>query len=108
MLPRRRSQSTGQSESQRLWRLSGMGLELASHIVAGLLIGWLIDRWLDTSPIWLTVGMIAGLVVGMAEFIRSALKAVRQSSPRPARRSKSDTEEDSAGKMDEHIANPDE
>ena len=87
-----------------------MGLQLASHIVAGLLIGWLIDRWLDTSPIWLTVGMIAGLVIGMADFIRSALKAVRQSSPRPARRSKSDADEGSAEKKDEHTdsANPDE
>ena len=56
-----------------------MGVELASHIVAGVLLGMLLDYWLDTRPVLLIVGTIAGVVVGMAEFIRSALKAQKQS-----------------------------
>lgn len=55
-----------------------MGVELASHIVAGLLLGMLLDYWLNTGPVLLIAGTIAGVVVGMAEFIRTALKAQKQ------------------------------
>ena len=52
-------------------------MELASHIAAGVLLGWLIDRWTGMEPTWLVVGAIAGVVVGMVSFIRVALKANR-------------------------------
>ncbi len=55
-----------------------MGIELASHILAGLLIGWLLDKWLGTEPVWLIVGTITGVVVGMTDFIRAALKAQKR------------------------------
>lgn len=58
-----------------IWRLSGLGIELASHIFAGMLIGWLLDRWFKTEPTLLIIFSIAGLVVGMVDFIRSALRA---------------------------------
>ena len=61
-----------------LWRLSGMGFELLSHILAGLILGWLVDRWAGTAPLWLLIGAGMGLAVGMAQFIRSALKANRE------------------------------
>ena len=61
-----------------MWRLSGMGVELASHIVAGVLLGLLGDYIFNTKPVLLIVGTIAGVIVGLAEFIRSALKAQRQ------------------------------
>jgi F0F1-type ATP synthase assembly protein I len=54
-----------------------MGVELASHIAAGVLLGWLLDRWTGMEPTWLVVGAIAGVVAGMANFIRAALKASR-------------------------------
>jgi len=79
MIPwRSRSGSSREDKRNPLWRMSGMGIELASHIVAGLLIGWLLDYWLKTSPLWLVIGTVAGVVVGMVDFIRSALKAQRQ------------------------------
>ena len=60
-----------------IWRLSGLGIELASPLLAGMLIGWLLDKWFGTKPTLLIVFSIAGLVVGMVDFIRSALRAQR-------------------------------
>ena len=87
MIPRRPgSGSSGSDTGRQLWRLSGMGIELASHILAGVLLGWLLDKLFKTAPVWLVVGSITGLVVGMAEFIRSALKAQREAGEKHRRR----------------------
>jgi F0F1-type ATP synthase assembly protein I len=63
-----------------LWRLSGMGFELASYIVAGLLLGWGLDALFKTYPTILIIGVIAGTIVGMVEFIRSAIRAQQRAS----------------------------
>jgi len=47
---------------------------LFSAVVAGLIIGWLLDRWLGTKPWLLVTGIILGAVAGFYEFIRSAAK----------------------------------
>jgi F0F1-type ATP synthase assembly protein I len=60
-----------------------MGFELASHIVAGVLLGLLGDYIFKTRPVLLIVGTVAGVIVGLAEFMRSALKAQRQATRRP-------------------------
>lgn len=41
--------------------LLGMGLAAAVMFAAGVVIGWLLDRLLDTSPILVFVGLVAGL-----------------------------------------------
>jgi F0F1-type ATP synthase assembly protein I len=33
-------------------------------LMAGLLLGWLADHFLDTGPIFIVVGIVAGSVVG--------------------------------------------
>ena len=44
------------------------GLRIISYLISGLLfyggLGWLADRWLDTT-LWLPVGLIVGAVAGM-------------------------------------------
>jgi len=77
-----------------VWHLSGMGFELASHIVAGLLLGVLGDYIFKTRPTLLIVGTIAGVIVGLAEFIRSALKAQRQYTGKAPPRAEKDEEKD--------------
>ncbi|MCA9290574.1 MAG: AtpZ/AtpI family protein [Phycisphaerales bacterium] len=77
--------SAGREATRRLWRLSGMGLELASHVVAGLLIGWGIDHFAGTGRLWLIIGTVAGVVTGMASFIRGAM-AETHSAEQTARR----------------------
>lgn len=71
--------SRSDDESRRLWRLSGIGTELAAHVVAGVLLGLLFDLWRGTSPWGLLVGTVAGMAVGMTTFIRRALRLNRRS-----------------------------
>lgn len=58
--------------------MQGMGLalrvaaEFASGVLVGVGLGWLIDRWLGTSP-W---GMIVLLLLGFAAGVLNVLRAV--------------------------------
>jgi len=49
-------------------------LSLFASVVAGLLIGWLLDRWLGTRPWLLVTGMVLGSAAGFYEFIRASSK----------------------------------
>ena len=69
-------------KEENLWRLIGryssLGFVLPSAIVAGLVIGHLLDRWLKTS--WITlVGLLVGCVAGFTELIRTIIKASKDS-----------------------------
>ena len=52
-----------------------MGFELFSEILAGVLIGLGLDWLFGTSPVFLIIGSIAGVTVGMISFIRQASRA---------------------------------
>ena len=39
--------------------------ELVAGVVVGALIGWALDRWLDTSPLFLLVMFFLGAIAGM-------------------------------------------
>ena len=49
-----------------------MGMEFAAGIVGMGLLGWLIDRWLDSAPIGVLIGAGLGIVGGGYNFIRQA------------------------------------
>ncbi|MHB1534290.1 MAG: AtpZ/AtpI family protein [Acidimicrobiales bacterium] len=53
---------------------AGLGLLNALCLIVGLVLGWLVDRGLGTTPVFLFVGLIAGIVSGVlatrAEFKR--------------------------------------
>lgn len=57
------------------------------EIVAGILIGMFVDWLADTDRVFLIVGAIAGLVVGMTSFIRAAMKENRRLAREQKRRS---------------------
>ncbi len=61
-----------------LWRLSGIGFELAAAILGATLVGWLLDRWFGTSPMWTFIGAGIGIIGGGYNFIRSAMRMNRQ------------------------------
>jgi ATP synthase protein I len=46
-------------------------LSLFAAVVSGLLLGWLLDRWLGTKPWLLVAGVTLGSVAGFYEFIRA-------------------------------------
>ncbi len=68
--------------SSQLYRLSGMGIELAASVVGMTLVGWLLDRLLGTTP-WLIVSFaVLGIVGGTYNFIKSAVRENRSSQAR--------------------------
>ena len=61
-------------DQQETNRKSGLayaaGFSLFSAVVAGLIAGWLMDRWLGTRPWLLVTGIVLGAVAGFYQFIR--------------------------------------
>lgn len=47
-----------------------VGVELVSALAVSVLIGWLLDRWLHTSPILLAVFVLLGGAAGVANVYR--------------------------------------
>ena len=52
----------------------GAAISLFAAVVAGLIIGWLLDRWLGTRPWLLIAGLVLGAAAGFYEFIRATSK----------------------------------
>lgn len=50
------------------------GLAIFFSVLAFLGIGWLLDRWLETSPWLMVAGIILGSIIGFYEFIRIVSK----------------------------------
>jgi F0F1-type ATP synthase assembly protein I len=44
---------------------AGIGLMNAICLLGGLALGWLADRWAGTTPLFMLVGLVAGIVVGV-------------------------------------------
>ena len=63
-----------EQDEQQITRKSGIVyaavFSLAVSIVVFLLMGWLLDRWLKTSPWLLVAGIVIGTIVGFYQFVR--------------------------------------
>ncbi len=68
------------TQAKRLWRLSAMGFTFVSMIIAGGLIGcglsWVFGQ-AEHERTFIVAGAVIGIVVGMVDFIRDALKAIK-------------------------------
>jgi F0F1-type ATP synthase assembly protein I len=67
---------------ENLWRLIGrysnLAFVLPAAIIAGLVIGHLLDRRLGTS--WITLaGLFVGCIAGFAELIRGIIQSSKES-----------------------------
>jgi len=65
-------------KEENIWRLIGrysnLAFVLPAAIVAGLVIGHLLDRWLNTS--WITLaGLFGGCIAGFAALIRGIIQS---------------------------------
>lgn len=61
----------------RGWDLVGLGGLLAGAVVAGTVVGLLVDHAADSSPAFTLVGIFAGIVAGGVGFwvrVRAALR----------------------------------
>lgn len=67
-----------EDDQQEINRKSGLAyaaaFSLFAAVLGGLVIGWLLDRWLGTQPWLLLTGIILGSAAGLYEFIRSSSK----------------------------------
>ena len=77
-------------------RFAGMGFDLAAAVGGFTLIGYLADRYWQSSPRWTLVGAVLGLVGGMYIFLRSAMAAVKaQQEQSQKEQSQADSQDDS-------------
>jgi F0F1-type ATP synthase assembly protein I len=58
---------------------SGVGLQLAVTVLVGLGLGYLADRALHTSPWFLLVGLLLGILGGGYSVVRRLMKEIRRS-----------------------------
>ncbi len=68
------------SDEERGRRGSALGkaMRLSTELVAGVFvggfIGWLLDRWLGTLPLFLLVFLLLGIAAGLLNAVREARK----------------------------------
>ena len=72
----RRSDHPQARASQLVMRLL---TDLGAGLIAGVLLGWGIDRWLDTKPWGIIVGSVLGLAAGVRNVLRTADAVARHS-----------------------------
>ena len=67
-----------EEDKEEINRKSGLAyaaaFSLFAGVVSGLIGGWLLDRWLGTSPWLLVTGLVLGGAAGFYELIRSISK----------------------------------
>jgi F0F1-type ATP synthase assembly protein I len=59
-------------------RYAGMGLELAGAIIGFTLLGYWIDAKFNTAPAGAGIGAALGIIGGMYNFFRQALRLTRE------------------------------
>ncbi len=69
-------ESLSEEERQRRSSALGKAFRLSTELVAGVfvggLVGWLLDRWLGTLPLFLVVFLLLGIAAGFLNVIRAA------------------------------------
>jgi len=63
---------------RQIGRYSNLAFVLPAAIIAGLVIGHLLDRWLGKT--WITLaGLFVGCIAGFAELIRGIIQSSKDS-----------------------------
>lgn len=59
---------------KKFYLLGTVGVQLAVSIIIGFLMGLGLDRWLDTSPLFMLVFIFFGVAAGFLNVYRVAMK----------------------------------
>jgi len=70
-------------EMTGLGRAARLGTEFIAAILVGAVAGYLLDRWLNTSPWLLLVLLLVGFAAGVLNMVRAAGEMNRASPPPP-------------------------
>ena len=62
--------------------LAGLGMELAAAVIGATLLGFWIDRKLESEPWGVVIGALVGIVGGLYNFVRQASRAARSTRDR--------------------------
>ena len=68
------SEDDQQEVNRKTGQAYAAALSLFAAVAAGLILGWLLDRWLGTRPWLLVVGLVLGAAAGFYELIRATSK----------------------------------
>ncbi len=52
------------------------GISLFASVAGFTGIGWLVDKWLVTSPWFLVLGIVLGSAAGLYQFVRISSKTI--------------------------------
>ena len=67
-----------EDDQEEINRKSGLAyaaaFSLFAAVVGGLIVGWLLDRWLGTNPWLLVTGLVLGAAAGLYEFVKTSSK----------------------------------
>jgi len=67
-----------EDDQEEINRKSGLAyaaaFSLFAAVVGGLIVGWLLDRWLGTNPWLLVTGLVLGAAAGLYEFVKASSK----------------------------------
>ncbi len=54
--------------------LAGIGVEIFASILGLGGVGWLLDYWFGTFPIMMTIGLILGIIGGLYNAVKKAMR----------------------------------
>ncbi len=67
-------------------QLLGLGSYLATCIAGGPIVGYFVDRWLDTAPAFTLIGLAFGLIIAFVGSYRMITETLRDMEREAARR----------------------
>lgn len=69
------SAMTSFSEAGKAW---GMALDFVATVIVGMLLGWLLAKWLGHAPAFILGGLAVGLVSAFVRIVRATQRAEKR------------------------------
>jgi len=63
------------SEAGKAW---GMALDFVATVIVGMLLGWLLAKWLGHTPAFVLGGLAVGLVTAFVRIVRATQRAEKR------------------------------